>query len=102
MIVVSGTMKINTSKRLNFIESAKHVAIETRKEPGCLKYVVGADLEDESLFYVFEEWEDHKALQAHFSTPHMTMYSQKIGDVIIREGTKFQIYNVESVQPMRR
>lgn len=100
MIVVSGSMKIDTSKGVNFKVAAKQVAMETRKEPGCIKYIVSADMEDASIFYMFEEWENRDALNAHFQTPHMADFQKKIGAAIVREGAKFQIYTIESVEPM--
>ena len=36
---------------------------ETRKLPGCISFVLSADLEDPGLLHVFQEWESPAAFR---------------------------------------
>jgi len=42
----------------------------TRKEPGCLQYILLQNNEDPTDLTLVEEWQDSKALEAHFATKH--------------------------------
>ena len=100
MIVISGCMRIDVSKAYDFRKCVKQLVSETLKEPGCAKYCVSADLEEESIFHFFEEWNNKEALDAHLLSPHMKEFQQKAGAATQREGRKFRIYKVESAQAM--
>jgi quinol monooxygenase YgiN len=71
----------------------------TREEPGCISYTFSADLGDESLFHIFEEWESQEALDAHFQAPHMAVFQGKLGEIGVRE-MKVQKYDVAGVTPL--
>jgi quinol monooxygenase YgiN len=51
------------------------LATETRKEPGCLRYVVARDMLDPDRFHLSELWDGVRSLADHFATPHMTAFS---------------------------
>jgi len=42
----------------------------TRKEYGCIKYILHQGNEDPSLFVFYEIWEDEKLLHNHMNTKH--------------------------------
>ena len=42
----------------------------TRKEPGCLSYVLLQNNEDPADFAFVEEWQSNVALESHFTTKH--------------------------------
>lgn len=42
----------------------------TRKEPGCLSYVLLQNNEDPTDFAFVEEWQNNGALESHFATKH--------------------------------
>jgi len=56
-------------------ELLAELAIATRAEPGCRRYVVAQDLEDPGRFHLSEHWQDIEALAAHFETAHMAAFS---------------------------
>lgn len=43
----------------------------TRKEPGCLMYVLWRHAEQAHRFCFVEEWADKAAFEAHLKTPHI-------------------------------
>lgn len=42
----------------------------SRKEVGCLMYVVHQSTTDPTTFFLYEQWRDRAALDAHYEEPH--------------------------------
>ncbi len=57
MFVIAGHIRIDATHRDAAIAGAREMIEETLKEEGCLNYVISADVGDEGLFHLFEEWE---------------------------------------------
>lgn len=58
----------------------------TRKEPGCISYVLVWNDAD-SLEYTFvEEWSSNAALDAHLQTPHLKTGAAKLADLLAKPG----------------
>jgi quinol monooxygenase YgiN len=66
MIVISVRFKIQADK----IEEGKAAFIFSQNvataEDGCISFRLYQDLEDPTLFFLFEEWETQDALEAHW------------------------------------
>ena len=66
---------------------------ESRKEPGCLMYLVHRHKTEPRRFLVYEQYKDDAALEAHRSSPHFLQYARKelpkLGDRI--EGNLFEL-----------
>ncbi len=50
---------------------------ESRKEPGCVMYVVHRHKTSPARFLVYEQYRDEAALQAHRASAHFKEYAQK-------------------------
>jgi quinol monooxygenase YgiN len=50
------------------------MAAETRKEPGCLQYIVHQSTENPLNFAFYEQYVDEPALEAHRTSPHFAWY----------------------------
>ena len=50
---------------------------ESRKEPGCLMYVVHRHRSDPARFFVYEQYVDDAALETHRNSPHFLEYARK-------------------------
>jgi quinol monooxygenase YgiN len=50
---------------------------ESRKEPGCVMYVVHRHKTDSRKFLVYEQYKDDAALEAHRTAPHFLQYVRK-------------------------
>lgn len=99
MLVIAGIVRIDPANKVAAGSAAQEVMAATRQEAGCISYTFSADLSDESLFHVFEEWESEEALGAHFQTPHMAEFQGKFGSFGVSE-TRLQKYEVASVAPL--
>ena len=52
----------------------------TRKEPGCLLYILHQSKADPTQFMFYEQWASQEALDAHGKTPHMRALGAKLKD----------------------
>lgn len=81
MIIVAGIVQIEAEHREAAMLAMANMMDETRKEDGCISYTFSADIEDESRFHLFEEWESQAHLEAHFATPHMAEFRAASADL---------------------
>lgn len=50
---------------------------ESRKEPGCLMFQVHRHKTEPRRFFIYEQYQDDAALEAHRSTAHFLQYVRK-------------------------
>jgi quinol monooxygenase YgiN len=61
------------------LEAAFAPAIkESRKEKGCQAYLLNRSADDETVYVMFERWENLAALEAHLKQPYIT---KALGDI---------------------
>ena len=49
----------------------------SRKEPGCAMYVVHRHKTDPRRFFIYEQYKDDAALEAHRAAPHFLQFAKK-------------------------
>jgi quinol monooxygenase YgiN len=81
MIVVTGTLEMETEDSVRMQRASTAVAQATRLEPGCLTYAFWQSVEHPTVYRVYEEWQDKAALQAHFQTPHMATFRAELAEI---------------------
>ena len=99
MLVIAGRIRLDPAKRVEAMAAAREMMAETHKEPGCISYTFSADLGDDGVFHIFEEWESQDALDFHFKTPHMAEFQKTVGGLGV-QGMEVQKYEVSSVGPL--
>lgn len=50
---------------------------DSRREPGCLMYIVHRQKDEPARFFIYEQYRDDAALQAHRDAPHFQEYAVK-------------------------
>ena len=50
---------------------------ESRKEPGCLMFQVHRHKTEPRRFFIYEQYKDDAALEAHRATPHFLQHVKK-------------------------
>jgi quinol monooxygenase YgiN len=50
---------------------------ESRREPGCLMYIVHRHKDEPGRFFIYEQYKDDAALQVHRDAPHFQEYAVK-------------------------
>jgi quinol monooxygenase YgiN len=64
---------------------------ESRREPGCLMYEPHRDPEDPNALFLYEQYEDEAAYQAHSESDHFKTYA--VGEMFPRrESAERHVY----------
>ena len=99
MIVIAGTISVKAETREEAVQAALVMQRATQQEEGCLAYRFHADLEDPNTFFLFEEWESQKHLDAHFKTEHMKVFRSVIPK-LFNGPSDLKYYVIESSRPI--
>ncbi len=65
MIIMRITMNALMEKRTEMVQTLLSMIEAAEKEKGCLSYEVFCDIESETVFNLFEEWETRQDLDRH-------------------------------------
>ena len=98
-LVIAGQVRVNPARRDEAVQVALRMARATRSEPGCIQYRFSADLEDPSVFCIFEEWQDEEALSSHFASAHMRDFQQALPG-LVAGAPEIKRYTVASDAPL--
>ena len=99
MLVLAGSARIDPAKRGALIDATIDTMQKTRKLPGCITFVVSADLEDPGVLHVFQEWESSESFDRHLGEPHVAAIRLRLGGLGVSE-VKIQRYAIRSVGPI--
>ena len=75
MVVLAVNWQANPGKEHEVARLFAMLQAESRKEPGCRMYVAHQHLTDPSRFFVYEQYDDQAALDAHRASPHFRKYA---------------------------
>jgi len=82
---VIARLKARPGKANELLSIVSSLIEPTRKEPGCLQYMLLQNNEDPTDFTLVEEWQDSKALEAHFATKHFKDAVNKLPNLVAAE-----------------
>ncbi len=77
MLVLAVTWMANAGHENEVAEIFAKLQAASRQEPGCLMYIVHRHKTDPQQFFIYEQYRDEAALQAHHNTPHFQEYAIK-------------------------
>jgi len=77
MVVLAVTWMARQGRESDVTSIFAKLTEESRKEPGCLMYVVHRHKTDPRRFFVYEQYKDDAALEAHRASPHFLQYARK-------------------------
>jgi autoinducer 2-degrading protein len=84
MVVLAVTWMAKVGRESDVITIFDKLTTESRKEPGCLMYQVHKHKTDPRRFFIYEQYKDDAALEAHRTSPHFLQLAKKelpkIGD----------------------
>jgi quinol monooxygenase YgiN len=64
MVIVAGHLAVRPAQRDAYLAGCVDVVRQARGAPGCLDFVISADLVDEGRVNVYERWESQGAVEA--------------------------------------
>ncbi len=86
MVVLAVTWVANPGHEEEVAQIFGKLEAASRKEPGCLMYVVHRHKDDPRTFFIYEQYKDDAALQAHKETAHFQEYAVKgLKDIGVRK-----------------
>ncbi|MGI9117358.1 MAG: putative quinol monooxygenase [Gaiellales bacterium] len=63
---------INPGEKARVRELAESMLAPSNAEPGCQAYILHTDPADTSVLFLYEQYDDEAAFQAHCDSPHFT------------------------------
>jgi quinol monooxygenase YgiN len=75
MICVAVTYVLKPGTESRAIDLFGKLTAATRSEPGCRLYQVHRSTADPSRFFIYEQYDDQAALDAHRAAPHFAEYA---------------------------
>ncbi len=75
MLAIWVKVRIKPEGRQRFLDAIAVDALGSeRDEPGCLRFNVLQDEQDENVYYFYEVYTDRAELEAHRATPHYAVW----------------------------
>ena len=91
MICVAVTYVIKPGHEAEAVNLFQTVTEHTRAEPGCRMYLAHRSTAEPRRFFLYEQYDDQAALDAHRAAPHFQQYV-KDGLFLILESRSPEIY----------
>ena len=76
MICVAVTYVIQAGREDEAVALFAKLTGPTRAEPGCRMYLAHRSTSDPRRFFLYEQYDDQAALDAHRATPHFERYAK--------------------------
>jgi len=76
MLALAVTYVIKSGHEAEAVEFLKRLPAETRREPGDRLYLAHRAQDDPRTFFLYEQYDDQAALDAHRATPHFEQYGK--------------------------
>src|SRR6266702_3100530 len=75
MLAIWVKVRIKPEQRQRFLQAIEVDALGSeRDEPGCLRFNVLQDAQDQNVYYFYEVYKDEAALEAHRAAPHYAVW----------------------------
>jgi quinol monooxygenase YgiN len=77
MVVLAVTWMAKVGREAEVADIFSKLSEVSRKEPGCIMYQVHRHKTDTRRFFIYEQYKDDAALEAHRAAPHFLQYARK-------------------------
>jgi quinol monooxygenase YgiN len=99
MIIIAGHARVRADRLEEAQRMGAQMAALSRAEAGCADYRFSVDLDDHTVFRLFELWESPEALEAHFGAPHFAAFNTAIAG-LVAEPPQFTRYEISVAGPL--
>jgi autoinducer 2-degrading protein len=83
MLALIVSLRVKPDQRDRFLAAAEDDSTcSTRDEPGCLRFDVLQDQQDENHFFYYEVYRDQAAFEAHAQAPHYARWRASAAEVL--------------------
>jgi quinol monooxygenase YgiN len=77
MVVLAVTWMAKTGRESEVAALFEKLTAESRKETGCVMYQVHKHKTEARRFFIYEQYKDDAALEAHRATAHFLQFAKK-------------------------
>jgi autoinducer 2-degrading protein len=77
MVVLAVTWMAKVGREAEVMAAFARLTEESRKEPGCLMFQVHRHKTEPRRFFIYEQYKDDAALEAHRATSHFLQFARK-------------------------
>jgi quinol monooxygenase YgiN len=77
MVVLAVSWTAKAGREADVAQLFARLTEESRKEPGCVMYQVHRHRTEPRRFFIYEQYKDDAALEAHRATAHFLQYVKK-------------------------
>ncbi|PYV48621.1 MAG: antibiotic biosynthesis monooxygenase [Acidobacteria bacterium] len=77
MVVLAVTWMAKAGREAEVADLFAKLTAESRKEPGCAMYQVHRHRTEPRRFFIYEQYKDDAALEAHRSAAHFLQHAKK-------------------------
>ncbi|HKW16588.1 MAG TPA: putative quinol monooxygenase [Terriglobales bacterium] len=77
MVVLAVTWVAKNGRETEVAELFSKLTAESRKEPGCVTYQVHRHRTEPRRFFIYEQYKDDAALEAHRGAAHFLQHAKK-------------------------
>ena len=77
MVVLAVTWMAKTGREAEAAAILEKLTGESRREPGCVMYQAHKHKTDPRRFFIYEQYQDDAALEAHRTAPHFLQLAKK-------------------------
>jgi len=77
MVVLAVTWMAKVGREAEVAKLFTRLTDESRKEPGCSIYQVHRHKTEPRRFFIYEQYKDDAALEAHRTAPHFLQFARK-------------------------
>ena len=78
MILQYAVIPVDPDSRDEAIEAVTELARASREESGVVDYRVAADVEDENVLRIVEQYEDAEGVEAHMTSDHFEAFQERL------------------------
>ena len=79
MLAIWVKVRVKAEARERFLAAIEADALGSeRDEPGCMRFNVLQDAQEENVYYFYEVYRDEAALEAHRATPHFARWREAV------------------------
>ena len=95
MLVLAVRVLVRAGAEEKVAEYFRQLTVESRKESGCILYIVNQSIADPRSFLVYEQYQDEGALDIHRDSAHFKKYAAE-GLYTLTESREADLFHVVS------
>jgi len=85
MIVLITKVWVKPDRVSEYKDTFTTMAQETRKEEGCVSYLLFQDVQHQDVWYTIGRWKTVEAVHEHMTARHSTSANAKAGEMLIQD-----------------